>query len=430
MSDEFRRQATVGRPLDQRVVVTGMGVVSAIGQSVPEFWESLKAGRSGVSKIDHLNVSDFPTQIAGVVREFDMPASVSRKHVRQMARFSRFAVAAAAEALEQARLPMQLESDRAGVYVGCAIGGLDETQKTVDLMREKGPMRVSPFFIVKSPANLAGYHVANTFRALGYNNSCVTACAAGTQAIGEAVEVIRRGDAETMLAGGTEAGLCEVALAAFCVGKALSRRNDEPERASRPFDVERDGFIGSEGSGMLVLERLDRAIERGAPILAEILGYGASNDAFHLIAPDPEGDGAVRAMVAALNRAGVSPEAIDHINAHATGTPLGDEAETLAIKKVFGDRAYQIPISATKSMLGHLFGAAGGVEAIATVMSLRDGVVPPTINLDNPSPDCDLDYVPHEAREVDLEIAMSNSFGLGGQNAAVIFARYDGECAV
>jgi 3-oxoacyl-[acyl-carrier-protein] synthase II len=278
-----------------------------------------------------------------------------------------------------------------------------------------------------SPANMASYHVANKFRAIGYNNTCTTACAAGTQAIGEAAEVIRRGDADVIIAGGTEAGLSELALASFCVGKAFSTRNDEPERASRPFDRDRDGFVGGEGSGILILERLDRAKARGAKIYAEVLGYGASNDAYHLIAPDPTAAGAMRAMRSALRNAELEPADIDYINAHATGTPLGDVSETSAIKQVFGERAYEVPISATKSMIGHLFGAAGAVEGIATVMALADGILPPTINLDNPDPLCDLDYVPHHARRQPIATAMSNSFGLGGQNAVVVFARYPSE---
>jgi 3-oxoacyl-[acyl-carrier-protein] synthase II len=288
-------------------------------------------------------------------------------------------------------------------------------------------MRVSPFFIVMSPANMASYHVAYQFRVLGYNNTCTTACAAGTQAIGEAAEVIRRGDADLMVSGGTEAGLCELALASFCVGKALTTRNDEPARASRPFDRDRDGFVGGEGAGVVILERLDRALERDAKIYAEVLGYGASNDAYHLIAPDPTGAGAVRAMTSALRNAGLAPGEIDYINAHATGTPLGDVAETLAIKKVFGEGAYNVPVSATKSMLGHLFGAAGAVEGIATILAVKNGILPPTINLENPDPECDLDYVPLVAREADVATAMSNSFGLGGQNAVAVFGRYPPE---
>ena len=412
---------------DQRVVITGLGAITSIGLSVPEFWDSVTTGRSGVRLIDGYDVDDYPTHIAGVVPPFDPPEFLSRKRARRMARFSQLAVIAAHEALEDAGLGHALESERAGVLLGCAIGGLDEHQEAVETMVEKGGMRISPFYIVMSPANLAGFHVANEYRILGYNNSVVTACAAGTQAIGEATEVIRRGDADVMVAGGTEAGLSELGLAAFCVNQAFSRRNDEPERASRPFDIDRDGFVGGEGSGIVVLERLDRALERGADIHAEVLGYGASNDAYHLIAPDPEGVGAARAIKAALRRADVPAEAIDYINAHATGTPLGDVSETKAIKAVLGERAYDVPVSSTKSQIGHLFGAAGAVEGIATILALRNGILPPTINLDNPDPECDLDYVPLVAREADIRIAMSNSFGLGGQNAVIVFARWEGE---
>jgi 3-oxoacyl-[acyl-carrier-protein] synthase II len=410
----------------QRVVVTGMGVVSSIGLNVADFWASIQVGRSGIRRIEAHNASAYPTQIAGVIPEFESPAFLDRKKVRHMARFSRLAVAAAYEALADAGLGHTLASDRAGVYLGSAVGGMDVTQSATEDLRFKGPMRVSPFFIVMAPANMAAYHVAEIFEVLGYNNSCVTACAAGTQSIGEAVEVIRRGDAEVMLAGGTEAGYCELGLASFCAGRAFSTRNDEPERASRPFDIERDGFVGGEGAGVVVLERLDRATDRGARIHGEVLGYGCSNDAYHLIAPDPSGAGAVRAMRAALRRAGLPPAAVDYINAHATSTQLGDVAETLAIKQVFGEQAYDIPVSATKSMVGHLFGAAGAVEGIATILALRDGILPPTINLDHPDPECDLDYVPNVARPAPIEVALSNSFGLGGQNAVAVFARYEG----
>ncbi len=422
---DYRLASVSGRHKKQRVVITGMGVVTAIGQTVPEFWESIKAGRSGIRRVEGFDVSGYPTQIAGIVTDFRLTDVVDKKEARHMARFSQMAVVAAGEALADAKLGHRLDSDRAGVYLGCAIGGLDETQAAVDIMRQRGGMRISPFYIVMTTANMAGYHVAATFGALGYNNTCVTACAAGTQAIGEASEVIRRGDSDLVLAGGTEAGMCELGLAAFTVGRAFSRRNDEPEKASRPFDRDRDGFVGSEGAGVLVLERLDRALERGARIYAEILGYGASNDAYHLIAPDPSGAGAIRAMSAALRSARVPTEAIEYINAHATGTPLGDVAETVAIKTLFGERAYQIPVSATKSMIGHLFGAAGAVEAVTTILAMRNGVLPPTINLENPDPQCDLDYVPNVARPAEIRLAMSNSFGLGGANAVLVLARWD-----
>jgi len=425
-SNPYLAAVRAARPDAERVVVTGLGAVTSIGIGVPQFWEGVRTGRSGVQSITAYNAASYPTRMAGLIPNFDPPAFVERRDARRMARFSLLALSAAHEALADAGLGHALESDRAGVYMGNAIGGLDETQAAVELMHEKGGMRVSPFFIVMSPPNMASYHIAQVFRVLGYNNTTTTACAAGTQAIGEAAEVIRRGDADVMIAGGTEAGLCELALASFSVGKAFSTRNDEPERASRPFDADRDGFIGGEGAGVVILERLDRARARGARIHAEVLGYGASNDAYHLIAPDPSGAGAVRAMQAALRNADVPPEAIEYINAHATGTPLGDVAETLAIKRVFGERAYDIPVSATKSMIGHLFGAAGAVEGIATILALREGILPPTINLDTPDPECDLDYVPNVARAVPIEVAMSNSFGLGGQNAVIVLARFDG----
>ena len=324
---------------------------------------------------------------------------------------------------------MDRRRDDAGVLLGCAIGGFDETDNAIRTLIEKGGMRISPFYIVMIPANMAAFHVAKTYGFVGYNNTCTTACAAGTQAIGEAAEVIRRGDANVMITGGTEAAFGEVALAAFSVGRAYSTRNDEPEKASRPFDKDRDGFVGAEGSGILVLESLSHALQRGAPIYAEVLGYGASNDAYHLIAPDPEAEGASLAMRMALKNAGVDPAHVDYINAHGTGTPLGDVAETVAIKKALGDHAHQVPVSSTKSMIGHLWGAAGAAEAIATIKTLQMGVVHPTINLDTPDPECDLDYVPHEPREVPAKIAMSNSFGLGGQNASIVFSRYQGNGA-
>jgi 3-oxoacyl-[acyl-carrier-protein] synthase II len=425
------RQALADRrqrlTLDQRVAVTGLGIMTSIGQDVPTYWASLESGRSGVSRITAFDAGPYPTQIASVVQDFRPPACLSHKEARRVARFAQMALSAAGQALEDAGLAVPLGSERAGVLVGSAIGAMDETEGAVDVMRQKGGMRISPFFIVMSPANMAGFHLAHQYGLLGYNNSVVTACAAGTQAIGEAAAVIRRGDADIMVAGGTEAGLCELALAAFCVGNAFSTRNDEPERASRPFDADRDGFVGGEGAGMLVLERMDLAVARGARIWAEVLGYGASSDAHHLIAPDPTGSGALRAMVAALKSAGLPPTAVDYVNAHGTGTPLGDVAETVALKRLFGDRAYQIPVSSTKSMIGHLFGAAGGAEAVATVLTLHEGKVPPTINLDTPDPECDLDYVPNKARPAEVLVGQSNSFGLGGQNAVVLFARYDGE---
>ena len=414
-----------GRPPEQRVVVTGMGAITSIGFGVEAFWRSALEGRSGIRRITEFDASNYPTQIAGLVRDFDPRDFMDRKEARRMSRFSQFAVAAARLALEDAGLSIDgREREDAGVLMGCAIGGLGDTQDAVKTLLERGGMRISPFYIVMMAPNMAAFHVAKSFGFVGYNNTCTTACAAGAQAIGEAAEVIRRGDAQVMLAGGTEAGFCELGLAAFSVGRAYSQRNDEPEKASRPFDAERDGFVGGEGSGVLVLESLAHAQKRGARIYAEVLGYGASNDAYHLIAPHPEAEGAARAIRAALRNAGIPPEAVDYINAHGTGTPLGDVAETLAIKKALGEHAYRVAISSTKSMIGHLWGAAGAVEAIAAIKSIETGLVHPTINLENPDPACDLDYVPLKARRMDVRVAISNSFGLGGQNAVVVFRRF------
>jgi 3-oxoacyl-[acyl-carrier-protein] synthase II len=429
MSSEAPAEAYGARPArrpDERVVVTGVGVVSSVGVGVDRFWPNIVAGRSGVTVHKEYVGSIYPTWISSHLEDYAAPDFIDRRELRHMARFVVFALDAARQALVDAGLPERLEDENAGVLLGTAVGGLDVTVDTMDLMRAKGGMRVSPSYIVTSPCNMASYHLAETFRVLGYNSTVVTACAAGTQALGEAANVIRRGDADLMLAGGNEAGLCELSVAAFSVNRAFSRRNEEPERASRPFDIERDGFIGGEGAAVFVLERLDRALARGAAIHGEVLGYGASNDAYHRIAPDPTASGAVRAIRSALRSAGIGPEQIDYVNAHATSTPQGDIAETKAIKTVLGERAYQVPVSATKSMIGHLFGAAGAVEGLATLLALRDGVLPPTINLDHPDPECDLDYVPHRARRDPIRIAISNSFGLGGQNAVVAMARYDG----
>ncbi len=410
----------------ERVVVTGLGAITPIGHSVPEFWENALAGRSGVKLITEFDTSAYPTRIAALIRGFDPGDYMDRKQARRMSRFAQLAVAAAREAIQDACLDLEKEDrERCGVLLGCAIGGLDDTENAVRVMLSKGGMRISPFFVVMMPPNLAAYQVAYTYGLLGYNNTVTTACAAGTQAIGEAAEVIRRGDADVIITGGTEAGMCELGLAVFCVGRAYSTRNEEPEKACRPFDRDRDGFVGGEGCGIIVLESLAHAKRRGAKIYCEVLGYGASNDAYHLIAPDPTGSGAARAMRAALRRAGLPPEAIDYVNAHGTATVLGDPAETNAMKQVFGEHAYNLAISSTKSMIGHLWGAAGAVEGIATIKAIETGWVHPTINLDNPDPECDLDYVPKVARQMQVNIAMSNNFGLGGQNASVIFARYE-----
>lgn len=415
------------RSIEERVVVTGLGAITPLGLSVEETWQGLLAGRSGIDLVSHLDLSDYPTQILGVVKGFKARDYMDRKKAKRMALFSQFAVAATKMALEDAGLVIDEENaEDVGVLLGNAVGALDETEKACRIMFERGGMRISPFSIVMIPPNLAAFQVAYTYGIKGYSLTIATACAAGTQAIGEAADVIRRGKATVMVAGGAEGGICELAIAVFCVGRAYSTRNDEPERASRPFDKDRDGFVGGEGSGIVILESLEHALERGARIYAEVLGTGASNDAYHLIAPDPEGAGAARAMRWALKDAGVEPSEVDYINAHGTGTPLGDVSETLAIKEVFGDHAYRVAISSTKSMIGHLWGAAGAVESITCILAIRDNIIHPTINLETPDPDCDLDYVPNVARETQVDIATCNSFGLGGQNACTVYGRYTG----
>jgi 3-oxoacyl-[acyl-carrier-protein] synthase II len=412
------------RSTKERVVVTGLGAVTPLGLTIEEMWQGLIAGRSGITRVTQFDPSAYPTQIIGEVKGFQPGDYMNPKEAKRMARFSQFAVAATKMALEDAGLTINEENtEEVGVLLGNSVGAIDETEQACRIMLERGGMRLSPFFIVMMPPNLAAFQIAYTYGIKGYSSTISTACAAGTQAIGEAAEVIRRGKAKIIVTGGTEGGVCELALAVFCVGRAYSTRNDEPERACRPFDKDRDGFVGGEGAGIVILESLEHALERGARIYAEVLGYGASNDAYHLIAPDPEGLGAARAMCWALEDAGLEPGEVDYINAHGTGTPLGDVAETKAIKKVFGDHAYRVPISSSKSMIGHLWGAAGAVESIACILTIRDNVIHPTINLETPDPDCDLDYVPNVARKAQVDIAICNSFGLGGQNACAVFGR-------
>jgi 3-oxoacyl-[acyl-carrier-protein] synthase II len=412
------------RSTKERVVVTGLGAVTPLGLTIEEMWQGLIAGRSGITRVTQFDPSAYPIQIIGEVKGFQPGDYMNPKEAKRMARFSQFAVAATKMALEDAGLTINEENtEEVGVLLGNSVGAIDETEQACRIMLERGGMRLSPFFIVMMPPNLAAFQIAYTYGIKGYSSTISTACAAGTQAIGEAAEVIRRGKAKIIVTGGTEGGVCELALAVFCVGRAYSTRNDEPERACRPFDKDRDGFVGGEGAGIVILESLEHALERGARIYAEVLGYGASNDAYHLIAPDPEGLGAARAMCWALEDAGLEPGEVDYINAHGTGTPLGDVAETKAIKKVFGDHAYRVPISSSKSMIGHLWGAAGAVESIACILTIRDNVIHPTINLETPDPDCDLDYVPNVARKAQVDIAICNSFGLGGQNACAVFGR-------
>ncbi|MHB1628849.1 MAG: beta-ketoacyl-ACP synthase II [Bacilli bacterium] len=409
----------------RRVVVTGQGVVSPVGIGTDVFWQALKSGASGVRMIDRFDVSEFPTRIAGLVTDFDPETYMDRRDARRMDRFVQFAVAGAVMAMEQAQLEVTADAaPRIGVYIGSGIGGLYTLEDQHRVLLERGPKRVSPFFIPMMIGDMASGQVSIRFGAQGPNSAPVSACATGSNSIGDAFKIIARGAADAMICGGAEATITPLALAGFCAAKALSARNDEPRRASRPFDGLRDGFVMGEGAGILVLEALDFARARGARILAEVVGYGMSGDAYHLVQPAPEGAGAARAMRAALADADLDAHEIGYINAHGTSTPIGDESESTAIKDVFAEHAARVAVSSTKSMTGHLLGAAGGVEAAVCIMAIRDGVLPPTINYEVPDPHCDLDYVPNVARQCDLTYAMSNSFGFGGHNATLIFKRY------
>ncbi|AHD05997.1 beta-ketoacyl-ACP synthase II [Paenibacillus larvae] len=408
----------------KRVVVTGLGVISSLGQNANTFWENILAGKSGVSPVDNFDVSAYPTRIAASVRDFSPEDYMDKKESRRMDRFVQFAVAASKLALEDAKLNIATDTDpeRVGVYIGSGIGGLATWEEQHRVLLEKGPKRVSPFFIPMMIVNMASGQVSMMTGAKGPNSTSVTACATGTHSIGDSFRLIQSGDADVMICGGAEATITPIGLAGFCSMKAMSTRNEEPQKASRPFDQDRDGFIMGEGAGILVLESLEHAQKRGATIYGEVIGYGLSGDAHHITEPDP--DGAARCMKMAVRSAGIGFEEVDYINAHGTSTPVGDVSETTAIKKTFGDHAYKLAVSSTKSMTGHLLGAAGGVEAVICALTLRDGIIAPTINLDNQDPDCDLDYVPNEARKADVKVAMSNSFGFGGPNATIVLKKY------
>ncbi|GIP46756.1 MULTISPECIES: beta-ketoacyl-ACP synthase II [Paenibacillus] len=409
----------------ERVVITGMGILSPLGNDVDTFWQGLKEGRSGISPIDRFDVTAFGTKIAGQVRGFDGEAVFGRKEARKMDLFCQYALYAAEQAVQDAGLqPELLDRERFGVYVGSGIGGIETLADNVRVLDERGPNRVSPSLVPMMISNMAAAQISIRFGALGETLSPVTACSIGNSSIGEAFRLIRSGEADVMIAGGTEAAVHPLALASFGNATALSKRNDSPEQASRPFDADRDGFVMSEGAGIVVLESLTHALRRGARIHGEVIGYGASSDAYHVVASHPEGVGAYQAMKRALASAGITPDQVDVISAHATSTHVGDLGETKGIKKAFGEHAYRIPVTANKSMIGHMFGAAGGAEAIALVQSLKEGLIPPTINLVNPDPECDLDYVPHESRRADLEIGLSNSFGFGGHNAVIVLRKY------
>ncbi len=409
-----------------RVAITGLGAITPLGLDVPSTWEALLAGRSGIGPITRFDASGFRARIAAEVKGFDPEAVLGRKEARRTDRFVQMAIAAADEAVRDAGLVIDDRNrTEVGVIVGSGIGGISTLVDQIQVMQTRGPDRVSPFLVPMFIVDLSAGEIAIRFGAQGVNYSIVSACSTSAHCIGEAAEVIRRGDAVAMIAGGSEAGIVPIGVAGFAAMRALSERNDEPERASRPFDAERDGFVMGEGAGIMVLEDLDYARARGARIYAELLGYGATDDAYHITAPSERGEGAARAMRMALRKARLAPHEIDYINAHGTSTPLNDKLETQALKAVFGPAAYDIPVSSTKSMTGHLLGAAGAVEAIICVLAVRDGRIPPTINYEHPDPDCDLDYVPNVARERRVDVALTNSLGFGGHNTTLIVGRCD-----
>lgn len=408
-----------------RVVVTGMGAITPLGIGVEPFWTGLKAGRSGVGPITRFDAARMDCRIGAEVRGFDPLQFIDKKEARRMDRYTQFAVAAAHMAVQDAGLNLEaLDRERVGVYLGSGIGGMETFSEQMEVLLTKGPHRVSPFLIPMMIVNMAAGTLAIHFGLKGPNMTTVTACSSANNAIGEAFDALRSGKADVMLTGGSEAAFVPIAVAGFAAMKALSTRNDEPERASRPFDAGRDGFVMGEGAGLLVLETLEHARSRGARIYAEVIGYGVSADAYHMVQPPDNGEGGARSMRRAIQDAGIRPDEIDYINAHGTSTPQGDVAETRAIKDVFGEHARKLAVSSTKSMHGHLLGAAGAVEAIACIMAIRDQILPPTINQEQPDPECDLDYVPNQARPARVETALSNSFGFGGQNATIIIRKF------
>ncbi len=410
----------------RRVVVTGLGTINPVGGDVSATWNALIDGTSGIGPVTLVDASDLPSKIAGEVDGFDIEAFMPRRQARRMDRFAQFFWVAAAEALADAKIAYEEddpETYRAGVVVGSGIGGVETFEQELRTLLGVGPHRLSPFGIPKIIANMAGGQLSIDFNLFGPNTTVVTACAASANAIGDAAAIIQRGSADVMVAGGSDAAITRFAMGGFSQARALSRRNDDPEGASRPFDAERDGFVMSEGAGALVLEEREHALARGATVYAEMLGYGMSADGYHVTLPRPGGGGAARAMQSALDDAGIRAEQLSYINAHGTSTAANDATETIAIKTVFGEHAYRMPISSTKSMTGHLLGGAGALESVASILAMRDGVVPPTINLTHPDPECDLDYVPGEARNVEIEFVMTNSFGFGGHNVALVFGR-------
>ena len=411
----------------RRVVVTGLGALTPLGNTAEELWSGLTHGRSGIGPITRFDASGYDTRIAGEIKNFDPLKFVDKKEARRLDPYLQYAIASATMAVGDAGLDVaRVDGERFGVLIGSGIGGITTLLDGEKVRETKGPDRVSPFVIPMLIINMASGLVSMKFGAKGPNSSVVTACATGNHAIGDAFKIIQRGDADVMIAGGAEAIIVPLTIAGFCAMKAMSTRNDDPEKASRPFDKARDGFVCGEGAGILVIEALEHALRRDARIYSEIIGYGMTSDAHHMTAPDPEGDGAARAMAKALRDGGLAPSDVGYVNAPGTSTPYNDKFETIAIKRVFGDHAKKLAVSSTKSMTGHLLGAAGGVEAIATTLALHHGVLPPTINYETPDPDCDLDYVPNQARKQDVEVALSNAFGFGGTNATLAFRKYRG----
>lgn len=412
--------------MSKRVVITGLGAITPVGANLADTWEALLKGRSGIGRVTRFDTTDFSSQIAGEVKDFDPEAYIERKDARRMDRFTQFAVAASLMAFQDCGLDTDsLDAERAGVVIGAGIGGMDTLHDQFHTFFAKGPSRVSPFFTPMMIPDMAAGQVSIRLGLKGPNFATVSACASGSHAIGESFRIIQRGAADVMVCGGAEAAVSPLALAGFCAARSLSTRNDDPEHASRPFEANRDGFVMGEGAGILILEELEHAQKRGARIYAEVVGYGATADAHHVTAPEPNGDGATRAIKAALGDAGITGSQVDYINAHGTGTKLNDAIETKAIKQALG-QVDNLAVSSTKSMIGHLLGAAGGVEGVFTTLSVYEGIIPPTINYEEADPECDLDYVPNQARKKEIRYALSNSFGFGGHNAVVAFKRYEG----
>ncbi|MGZ4733656.1 MAG: beta-ketoacyl-ACP synthase II [Terriglobales bacterium] len=413
--------------MGRRVVVTGIGLICGVGNTAEEVWKKLLAGKSGVARITQFDASQFACQIAAEVKNFDPLQFIEKKEMKKMGRFIHLAMAAADEAMKASGLDVTPEiSERVGVHIGSGIGGFDVIEREHISLLNGGPRKISPFFIPAAIVNLAAGHVSIRYHARGPNEATCTACTSSAHAIGDAFKIISRCDADVMIAGGTEAAITPMGVGGFAAMRALSTRNDDPEKASRPWDSGRDGFVIGEGAGIVVLEELEFARRRGAQIMAEVVGYGMSGDAYHITQPAENGDGAYRVMLNTLKDAKIQPQQVQYINAHGTSTDIGDKLETVAIKRAFGDHAYKLAVSSTKSMTGHLLGGAGGLEAGITLLALRDQMLPPTINLESPEPDCDLDYVPNSARKAEVEYAMSNSFGFGGTNGALLFRRWNG----